>query len=125
MKSESMRLGIVRGNVVLSLSDPGLTGTRFLIVEPVTAQALAAQDGTGGGKQLIVADHLGPAEGQMIAFVEGREGANLTGPGARRWMPTAVCWLIRWTTTHGAPRAKKRTRRLQESADASSRRVCR
>jgi microcompartment protein CcmK/EutM len=63
------------------MSDPSLTGTRFLIVEPVTAPALAAQNGTGGGKQLIVADHLAPAEGQMIAFVEGREAANPYWPG--------------------------------------------
>jgi len=76
-----MRLGIVRGNVVLSLAVPSLSGTRFLIVEPVTKDALAAQDGTGGGKQLVVADHLAPAEGQMIAFVEGREAANPYWPG--------------------------------------------
>ncbi len=87
-----MRLGIVRGKVVLSVLDPGLVGTRFLIVEPVTAQALAAQDGTGGGKQLIVADHLAPAEGQMIAFVEGREAANPYWPG--RAPVDAYCSLL-------------------------------
>lgn len=76
-----MRLGVVRGNVVLSMAVPSLNGTRFLIVEPVTSLALAAQDGTGGGKQLVVADHLAPAEGQMIAFVEGREAANPYWPG--------------------------------------------
>jgi len=87
-----MRLGIVRGKVVLNLADPSLTGTRFLIVEPVTSEALAAQDGTGGGKQLIVADHLAPAEGQMIAFVEGREGANPYWP--RRAPVDAYCSLL-------------------------------
>ncbi|MBZ5563426.1 MAG: hypothetical protein LAP13_13520 [Acidobacteriia bacterium] len=87
-----MRLGIVRGKVVLSVSDPSLIGTRFLIVEPVTARALAAQDGTGGGKQLIVADHLAPAEGQMIAFVEGREAANPYWPG--RAPVDAYCSLL-------------------------------
>jgi microcompartment protein CcmK/EutM len=87
-----MRLGIVRGHVVLSLSDPSLVGTRFLIVEPVTAPSLAAQDGIGGGKQLIVADHLAPAEGQMIAFVEGREAANPYWPG--RAPVDAYCSLL-------------------------------
>lgn len=87
-----MRLGIVRGRVVLSLSDAGLAGTRFLIVEPVTAPGLASEERFGGGKELIVADHLGPGEGQMIAFVEGREGANPYWPG--RAPVDAYCSLI-------------------------------
>jgi microcompartment protein CcmK/EutM len=76
-----MRMGYVRGKVVMSLSDPSLIGTRFLIVEPITAESLASQPGCGGGKQLIVADHLAPHEGEMIAFVEGREAANPYWPG--------------------------------------------
>lgn len=99
-----MRLGIVRGKVVLSMSDASLTGTRFLIVEPVTAQALAAQDGTGGGKQLIVADHLGPGEGQMIAFVEGREAANPYWPG--RAPVDAYCSLLVDTVDYHPPEKK-------------------
>jgi carbon dioxide concentrating mechanism protein CcmL len=87
-----MRLGIVRGKVVLSFSDPSLAGTRLLIVEPVTSKGLAARDGSGGGKQLIVADHLGPGEGQMIAFVEGREAANPYWP--RRAPVDAYCSLL-------------------------------
>jgi microcompartment protein CcmK/EutM len=87
-----MRLGIVRGKVVLSLADPSLQGTRFLIVEPVTGENLTARNGRGGGKQLIVADHLGPAVGQMIAFVEGREAANPYWPG--RSPVDAYCSLI-------------------------------
>jgi carbon dioxide concentrating mechanism protein CcmL len=96
-----MRLGIVRGKVVLSLSDPSLVGTRFLIVEPVTAQALAVQDGSGGGKHLIVADHLAPAEGQMIAFVEGREAANPYWPG--RAPVDAYCSLLVDTVDYHPP----------------------
>jgi microcompartment protein CcmK/EutM len=99
-----MRLGIVRGNVVLSISDPSLEGTRFLIVEPVTGEALAAHDGTGGGKQLIVADHLAPAEGEMIAFVEGREGANPYWPG--RAPVDAYCSLLVNTVDYHPPGAK-------------------
>ena len=34
-----------------------------------------------GGKALIVADHLAPARGQLIGFVEGREAANPYYPG--------------------------------------------
>ena len=46
----------------------------------------------GGGKQLIVADRLGPNEGEVIAFVEGREGANPYWPG--RAPVDAYCSLI-------------------------------
>jgi microcompartment protein CcmK/EutM len=85
-----MRMGIVRGNVVLSPVDPSLVGTRFLIVEVVTADRLSR--GTAGGSTLIVADHLSPALGQTIGFVEGREAANPYWPGQ---VPVdAYCSLI-------------------------------
>ncbi len=71
-----MRLGIVRGNVVLSKGIESLRGTRLLVVEPITAPNLEQANGLGGGKCLIVADQLAPRRGQTIAFVEGREAAN-------------------------------------------------
>lgn len=101
-----MRLGIVRGKVVLSVADPGLAGTTLLIVEPVTAQSLAEHDGTGGGKQLIVADHLGPGEGQMVAFVEGREAANPYWPG--RAPVDAYCSLLVDQVDYRPPQAAKK-----------------
>jgi microcompartment protein CcmK/EutM len=75
-----MRLGIVCGHVVLNKAVESLRGTRFLMVEPVTAENLAARNGKGGGKTLVVGDHLAPDRGQLIAFVEGREGANAYWP---------------------------------------------
>jgi microcompartment protein CcmK/EutM len=87
-----MRLGIVRGHVVLSAAVPALRGTRLLVVEPLTSASLRAGDGTGGGKALVVADHLAPAVGQTIGFVEGREAAN---PYASGGAPVdAYCALI-------------------------------
>lgn len=71
-----MRIGIVRGSVVLSRSVDVLKGTRLLVVEPVTAENLQSGNHEGGGKALVVADHLAPARGQSIAFTEGREAAN-------------------------------------------------
>jgi microcompartment protein CcmK/EutM len=87
-----VRLGIVCGRVVLSKAVPSLEGTRFLMVEPVTAENLAARSGRGGGKALVVADHLAPERGEMIAFVEGREGANAYWP--RQAPVDAYCALI-------------------------------
>lgn len=78
-----MRLGIVRGRVVLNVAMPSLRGMRLVILEPVTAQNLAAANGEGGGKSLVAVDQLGAAEGQMVAFVEGPEAAN-------PWWPTLV-----------------------------------
>ena len=87
-----MRIGIVRGTVVLSASLPELKGIRLLVVEPVTAENLLKNDGNGGGKALIVADHLGPGVGQMIAFTEGSEAANPYWP---KLVPVdAYCALI-------------------------------
>jgi microcompartment protein CcmK/EutM len=76
-----MRIGIVRGHVVLARSVEALQGTRLLVVEPVNAENLAGNNGRGGGTPLIVADHLAPATGQMVGFTEGREAANPYWPG--------------------------------------------
>ncbi len=87
-----MRLGIVRGHVVLNACVAGLRGTRLLIVEPVTAENLGARAEKGGGKALVIADHLAPNEGQLVAFVEGREAANPYWPDAAP--VDAYCSLI-------------------------------
>lgn len=77
-----MRLGIVRGHVTLNLSVDAYRGRTLLIVEPVTMENLAAGNGLGGGKALVVLDELGAAKGQMVAFTEGREAANPFWPQA-------------------------------------------
>ena len=91
-----MRLGIVRGNVVLNSAAAALRGLRLVIVEPVTAENLAAGAAAGaaagGGKALVAVDQLGAAEGQMVAFTEGREAANPFWPQAAP--VDAYCALI-------------------------------
>jgi ethanolamine utilization protein EutN len=53
---------------------------------------LRAKNGMAGGKALIAIDELGAAEGQLVAFTEGREAANPFWPGA---VPVdAYCALI-------------------------------
>jgi microcompartment protein CcmK/EutM len=96
-----VRLGIVRGQVVLNRALPSLVGTRLLVVEPVTADALARADGSGGGRALIVADHLAPHPGELVAFVEGREAANPYGPEGAP--VDAYCSLIVTSVDFPAP----------------------
>lgn len=99
-----MRIGIVRGTVVLSEALPEFRGIRLLVVEPVTAENLSKNDGSGGGKALIVADHLGPGVGQMIAFTEGSEAANPYWP---KQVPVdAYCALIVNTMDYQPPVVK-------------------
>lgn len=71
-----MRLGIVRGQVVINPRVRALAGRRLVVLEPVTAVNLEAGNGRGGGKSLVAIDELGAANGQIVAFTEGREAAN-------------------------------------------------
>ncbi len=87
-----MRLGIVRGHLTLTPAVESYRGKTLVVVEPVTMENLCAKNGLGGGKALIAIDELGAAEGQVVAFTEGREAANPFWPGA---VPVdAYCSLI-------------------------------
>ncbi|MGD0681711.1 MAG: EutN/CcmL family microcompartment protein [Terracidiphilus sp.] len=87
-----MRLGIVRGHVTLNSAVAAYRGKTLAILEPVTMENLRAGNGLGGGKSLIAVDELCAADGQMVAFTEGREAANPFWPEA---VPVdAYCALI-------------------------------
>ena len=77
-----MRLGIVRGHVVLNPYTSSFGGRRLVMLEPVTMENLRAGNQRGGGKSLVAIDELGAAVGQMVAFTEGREAANPFWPDA-------------------------------------------
>jgi microcompartment protein CcmK/EutM len=77
-----MRLGIVRGHVVLTPAVASYRGMTLVVLEPVTMENLRARNGLGGGKSLVAVDELGAAKGQMVAFTEGREAANPFWPDA-------------------------------------------
>jgi len=95
-----MRLAIVRGHVVLNPAIPELIGKTLVVLEPVTMANLAAKNGRAGGKTLIAVDGLGAAEGQMVAFTEGREAAN---PFYPKLVPVdAYCALLVETITTGS-----------------------
>jgi len=87
-----MRLGIVRGHVTLTPAIASFRARTLAIVEPVTMDNLRAKNAKGGGKALIAIDELGAANGQMVAFTEGREASNPFWPTA---VPVdAYCALI-------------------------------
>ena len=87
-----MRLGIVRGHVTLNQAIEAFRGKTLVVLEPVTMENLRAGNGLGGGKSLVAVDALGAAEGQMVAFTEGREASNPFWPVA---VPVdAYCSLI-------------------------------
>lgn len=87
-----MRIGIIRGHVTLQPAVASYRGRRLVVLEPVTMENLRAGNGKGGGKTLVAIDELGAAEGQMVAFTEGREASNPFWPDA---VPVdAYCALI-------------------------------
>jgi microcompartment protein CcmK/EutM len=99
-----VRIGIVRGTVVLSQAVPELKGSRLLVVEPVTAENLRPGTKTGGGISFIAADHLAPACGQLVGIVEGREAANAYWPEDAP--VDAYCALIVDHLDYNPPRLK-------------------
>jgi len=87
-----MRLGIVRGQVILNPRIDSLAGRRLVVLEPVTMANLQAGPRRGGGKTLVAIDELGAANGQMVAFTEGREASNPFWPNSAP--VDAYCALI-------------------------------
>jgi microcompartment protein CcmK/EutM len=67
-----MRIGRVVGRVCLSQSYDTLVGGRFLIVEVQDRFALSGK-GRKTNESLVVYDHLGATDGDLIAFTESRE----------------------------------------------------
>lgn len=87
-----MRLGIIRGRVVLNSAVESYLGRTLVVIEPLSMQNLKAKNGLGGGKSLVAIDELGASEGQIVAFTEGREAANPFWPDS---VPVdAYCALI-------------------------------
>ena len=67
-----MRIGKVIGRVTLNQSYETLVGGRFLLVEVQDRHSLAGKR-RQSKESLVVYDHLGAAEGDVIAFSESRE----------------------------------------------------
>jgi microcompartment protein CcmK/EutM len=64
-----MFLGRVVGRVWASTKNPGLTGQRLLIVQPLDANQAFS------GKQIICTDATGAGAGELVYWVRGREAS--------------------------------------------------
>lgn len=64
-----MLLARVIGTVVASRKDPGLLGTKLLIVQPLKA------DRTPIGKPIVAVDSVGAGVTEEVFYVRGREAS--------------------------------------------------
>ena len=64
-----MHLARVIGEVVSSVKDPNLIGTKLLVLQPLTAA------GENAGRTLVALDSVGAGVGENVFFVRGREAA--------------------------------------------------
>ena len=64
-----MQLARVVGEVVASVKDPNLTGTKLLVLQPIAA------GGEPSGRTLVALDSVGAGVGEHVFFVRGREAA--------------------------------------------------
>ena len=64
-----MQLAQVIGEVVATIKDENLVGTKLLIVQPI------ASSGEPAGRALVALDSVGAGVGEHVFFVRGREAA--------------------------------------------------
>jgi len=64
-----MQLARVLGEVVATIKDAKLIGSKLLVVQPIAA------DGSDHGRTLVATDSVGAGVGEHVFFVRGREAA--------------------------------------------------
>ena len=64
-----MFLARVIGNVVASRKDPGLSGARILVIQPLNA------DRSPSGSPLVALDSVGAGAWEEVFYVRGREAS--------------------------------------------------
>jgi microcompartment protein CcmK/EutM len=62
-------LGRVVGTVVATRKDPGLTGTKLLLVQPLRPDRLPL------GKPIVAVDSIGAGVTEVVFYVRGREAS--------------------------------------------------
>jgi microcompartment protein CcmK/EutM len=64
-----VQLARVLGNVVATRKDPGLSGVKLLVIQPLRP------DRSPVGKPLVATDSVGAGAGEDVFYVRGREAA--------------------------------------------------
>ena len=64
-----MFLARVVGTVVATRKEPGLTGTKLLVIQPIK------NDGSASGKTLVAVDSVGAGVTENVFYVRGREAS--------------------------------------------------
>ena len=64
-----MFLARVVGTVVATRKEPGLTGTKLLVIQPIK------NDGSASGKPLVAVDSVGAGVTENVFYVRGREAS--------------------------------------------------
>jgi microcompartment protein CcmK/EutM len=64
-----VQLARVLGEVVSTMKDPNLVGTRLMILQPIDVS------GADTGRTLVALDSVGAGVGENVFFVRGREAA--------------------------------------------------
>lgn len=87
-----MFLARVVGTVVASRKDPGLEGTKLLVIQPLRP------DRTPAGKPLVAVDSVGAGTGEDVFYVRGREAALPFLPAEVPTDAAIVAIVDHWTT---------------------------
>ena len=64
-----MFLAEVVGNVVATVKDPGLSGRKLLVIQPIAAS------GAPSGSRIIAVDGVGVGVGERVFYARGREAS--------------------------------------------------
>ena len=86
-----MQLALVVGDVVATVKDANLTGTRLLVLQPIAAS------GEASGRTLVALDSVGAGVGEHVFFVRGREAAFPFYPGEPPTDAAVVGIVDSWT----------------------------
>lgn len=87
-----MQLALVIGDVVATIKDASLAGTRLLVLQPIAAS------GEPSGRTLVALDSVGAGVGEHVFFVRGREASFPFYPAEPPTDAAVVGIVDQWTS---------------------------